>query len=259
MKTRSAGRRSNRRTRIVDTGEAHPHLTGAIDELLLRLAGGGAGDALHLYSREPPAVTYGYFEKAAGAVDLAYCRNEGIVPMRRLSGGSAIYTDRNQIVYAIATRDGLSGSPDAVYETVCGGIAQALESLGVDASYKKPNDVQYGGRKLSGSAMTRKYGGVLVHGTIIIDLDRVRMERALRLPDKHRERGAASHGGRVTSLAEVLGKAPPTDNVKRALVAGLCERMRAKPFYKPLSADEKVKALELVRTRYGTDKWNLRR
>jgi lipoate-protein ligase A len=259
MKTRSAGRRSNRLIRIVDTGEAHPHLTGAIDELLLRLAGEGAGDALHLYSREPPAVTYGYFEKAAEAVDLAYCRSEGIIPMRRLSGGSAIYTDRGQLIYAIATKDGLPGSPDRVYETVCGGIATALKSLGIDAAYKRPNDVQCSGRKLSGSAMTRKYGGTLVHGTVIVELDRAAMERALRQPQKHIERGVFGHGDGMTSLAEALGKAPPMERVEGALVASLCECMGSKPFCEPLSADEKKEALRLVETKYGTDGWNLRR
>jgi len=259
MRMRSARRRGKRPLRVVDTGEAHPHLTGAIDELLLRRAGDDAGGSLHLYSREPPAVTYGYFEKAVESVDLDYCRAEGIVPMRRLSGGSAIYTDRNQLVYAIATKDGLPGSPDDVYEIVCGGIVSALKSLGADATYKKPNDVQAGGRKLSGSAMTRKYGGVLVHGTVIVELDRERLERALRQPMKHSEKGIARHGDRLTSLAEVLGRAPPMEKVKGALVAGFCECLEAKPFKKPLSADERRTALDLVETKYGADRWNLRR
>ncbi|MEW5937015.1 MAG: biotin/lipoate A/B protein ligase family protein [Candidatus Thermoplasmatota archaeon] len=245
------------RLRIVTTGEVHPHLTAAIDEVLLRAAGGGKGAALHLYMRSPPAVSYGYFGRVRELLNLDYCIQEGIVPLRRLSGGGAIYTDEGQLIYALAAKDELPPEPQAVYEMVCGGLAEAIHALGTEAEFKPPNDVQIAGRKVSGSAIARRYGGRLIHGTVIMRLSRERVDRALKIPRKLLDRGVKSHSAYLTSLEDVVGPLE-IERVKEAVVKGLTAKLGAEPYHLPLSSEELAFAQRLMQERYSRDEWNMR-
>ncbi len=246
--------------RVIDTDLAHPFRTGALDEALLRSAARGAPDTLHVYRRDPSGVSLGYFGKAAEDVDLDYCGENGIALLRRLSGGSAIYTDRRQLVYAFATRDGLPTAPNRAYEKVCGALVRSFAHLGVEAEFKPINDVQFKGRKLSGSALTRRWGASLVHGTVLVEVDRDRMFRALRVDAaKVRAKNLPEPGARVTSLAEILGKAPAMDAVKASLVKGFEDAFGLEARNSKLTESENELVEKLVRDKYGTDGWNLRR
>jgi lipoate-protein ligase A len=247
--------------RVIDTDLAHPFRTGALDEALLRSRGRGeVPDTLHFYRRDPPGVSLGYFGRAGEEVDLAYCKECGIALLRRLSGGSAIYTDGRQLVYAFVSKDILPSGPNAAYGAVCGALVLAFKRLGVEAEFKPINDVQFRGRKLSGSALTRRWGAQLVHGTVLVEVDRERMFRALRVDAaKVRAKNLPEPGARVTSLAEILGKAPPMDAVKDALAGGFGERFGLKARQGRLTDFEGELTDRLVREKYGTDEWNLRR
>ncbi|MFH0816806.1 MAG: biotin/lipoate A/B protein ligase family protein [Methanobacteriota archaeon] len=249
------------RLRVIDTDLAHPFRTGALDEAILRTrARDETPDTLHFYRREPPGVSLGYFGKAGNEVDLDYCKGNGISLLRRLSGGSAIYTDRNQLVYAFASKGALPTSPNAAYAVVCGALVFAFERLGVEAEFKPVNDVQHIGKKLSGSALTRRWGAHLVHGTVLVAVDREKMFRALRVDaGKVRSKNLPEPGARVTSLAEILGKAPAMESVKAAVVAGFEEQFGMKAALGKLAPHEKELADRLVAEKYGTDEWNLKR
>jgi lipoate-protein ligase A len=247
--------------RVLDTDLAHPFKTGALDEAILRARSrDDVPDTLHFYRRDPPGVSLGYFGRAAAEVDLDYCRAKGIAVLRRLSGGSAIYTDRRQLVYAFASKGALSKAPNEAYAEVCGALVLAFERLGVRALFKPINDVQFEGRKISGSALTRRWSGQLVHGTVLVEVDRERMFRALKVDaDKVRLKNLPEPGARVTSLAEILGKAPSMETVKAAMVAGFEEKFGMRAKTGKLTPWEEELTEKLVEGKYGTDAWNLKR
>jgi len=247
--------------RIIDTDLAHPHRTGALDEALLRARSKGlAPDTLHFYRRDPPGVSLGYFGKARGEVDLGYCAKNGIALVRRLSGGSAIYTDKGCLGYALVSKGLLPSSPNDAYERACGALVLGFEKLGVDAAFKPVNDVQVGGRKLSGSALLRRWGAQLVHGTILLEVDRERMSGALRVPrEKLAEKGLETPGQRVTSLQEILGRVPALGKVKSAMAEGFEERFGLEAKRGELTEFERGLTDELLSQKYGTDEWNLKR
>jgi lipoate-protein ligase A len=247
--------------RVVDTDLAHPFDTGALDEALLRARSEDlVPDTLHLYRRDPPGVSLGYFGDAEAEVDLAYCRSQGIAVMRRLSGGSAIYTDRRQLVYAFVSKGSLPDGPNQAYAEACGALVIAFRSLGVEAEFKPVNDVQHKGRKLSGSALTRKWGAALIHGTVLVEVDRGAMFRALRVDaEKVRAKNLPEPGARVTSLAEILGTVPSMEHVKAALVKGFEVKFKLSAARRGLTRCESELAEWLAASKYATDGWNLRR
>jgi lipoate-protein ligase A len=204
-------------------------------------------------------VTLGYFQKAEENVDLDYCRENGIKVIRRLSGGGAIYTDQGQLVYGLIAQDLLPVAPAKCFEVVCGALVKALGSLGCVAVFSPVNDVLSKGKKLSGSAIVNRGRTKLVHGTVIVELDRVPMFRALKVSDeKLKKKGIQHPGERVTSIEEVLGRTVPIEKVKAAVAGSLGEALGLKIKAGKLTAKEKVRVDELVRTRYIIDAWNLK-
>ena len=241
--------------RLVDSGLVAPAESVALDEAILEAhSAGSAPDTLHFYVRSSPTVSVGYFQSVGEGLHIEACRRLGVSVVRRGSGGSSIYTDRGQLIYALVSRsDNLPATPDASFALVCGAIAKALSSLGLEARHRPVNDVEVGGRNVSGSAQLRRRGSVLVHGTIIVDTDMAAMDSVLR-----RHGAGPRPSERVTSLRSLLGAAPAMDDVKRLLRESFSSSLGAVFEEGALSEEERDRAARLVAERYSRDEWNLR-
>jgi lipoate-protein ligase A len=245
--------------RLIDTDLADPAYTAAVDEVLLGSAISDGTSTLHFYRRRPPGITLGYFLKASENADLIYCKKNDIKVIRRLSGGGAIYTDEGQLVYGLAVQDLLPVSPAKCFELVCGALVKALSKLGCECEFSPVNDVLSNGKKLSGSAIVNKGRTKLVHGTVIVELDRDKMFCALKVPkEKLRSKGLSNPGERVTSLTEVLGRAVPMENVKSVVASAIGDVVGLSVRKGHLTSQEIKKIDELVKTRYGADEWNFK-
>ena len=232
--------------RLVDSGVIAPARSAAVDEAILIARGGGAvPNTLHLYQRSRPTVSLGHFEKVADRVDLTAAERYGVALVRRMSGGSAIYSGPDQLTYAVAVGQGdVPESPQETFSLLCRGVICALDHLGLEASFKPVNDVLVRGRKISGSAQVRRHGAVLQHGTLLVRNDYERMFAVLRASKRTAEQ--------MTSLAEELADVPPMDVIKRAVVDGFSGALNAGIVEGELSGSERKSADELVRTRYGS-------
>lgn len=240
--------------RLIDSGPVPPPESVAIDEAVLDAhSRGSVPDTLHFYSRSSPTVSVGYFQRVAESVDPEACARLGVSVVRRGSGGSSIYTDRGQLIYALVLRsDELPATPEASFGLVCGAIARALSAFGLDARHRPVNDVEVGGRKVSGSAQLRRKGSVLVHGTVVVDTDMAVMDSVLRPARGPRP------SERVTTLAALLGRAPPMEDVKGALRESFSASLGAVFEEGSLTTGEKDHVERAVRERYSRVEWNLR-
>lgn len=247
---------SSRTWRLLDSGSVAPAESAAVDEALLdSLASGASPPTLHFYVRAVPTVSIGYFQKVGESVDLAACRRLGVSIVRRRSGGSSIYTDQGQLIFALVLPEAsLPTDREGSFRLVCGAVAVAVSSYGVDARYRPVNDVEVGGRKLSGSAQLRGRGCVLHHGTLIVDTDLARMDAVL---------GAGPSGRRpserVTTMASLLGRSPDMDDVKEKLATAFSGLFGAEFVPGPMNEGERHAVRKLVEERYSLDGWNLRR
>jgi lipoate-protein ligase A len=242
--------------RFVDLGIMDPALTAATDEAILTFRSAGyAGNTLSFYSRDRPTVSLGYFEKAAECIDLDLCQELDIQVVRRLSGGSAIFTDPGQIIYTVTIEaDLVPENPKESYPLICGGVVNALRSLGIEAEHKPLNDVVVNGRKISGSAQTRKRGVVLQHGTVIVDSDLRLMMRVIR-----QRPGKPRNVDGMTSMTKELGRKVDQGEVKMALVAGFEKVFEVKIKSGTLSCDELELAKRLSEEKYGKEVFTFQR
>lgn len=156
--------------RAVDLGQLDPDAALAHDEALGRNAG---RPATLLLWRTSPAVVIGRFQRADWEVDGPACAARGVGVWRRFTGGGAVYLDPGTLCIAIAAPPGHPwsqlGIPE-MYSPLLDGIVRACRLRGV-AARRDQRTVRVGDRKVTGIAAHRGRGGMLVHGTLLIDAD----------------------------------------------------------------------------------------
>lgn len=214
-------------------------------------------NTLHFYVRNCPCISIGFNValKESVAMDEVGRRNVRLV--RRFSGGSAVYTDQGQLIYAlIIDSDLLPGDIMQSYAKICGAIIRGLSLLGVAAVHKPMNDILVNGLKVSGSAQLRRGGIVLHHGTVMVDTDLDTLAAVIR-PTKAK-RSEPPLFKRVTCLREVLERVPDMSEVKRAISNGISETFGITLREEPLTSHEMSDIERLIREKYGRQEWTWR-
>jgi len=200
--------------RLIDSGVCTPNESLVLETTIFEARRlGFAPDTLHIYRRDRPTVSIGRFQSTEGCLDMNQVEQRDVTLIRRISGGSCIYTDENQLIYSVVmSTDKLPKSRKEIFPLICQGLLEALLKMGIKAEYKPINDVLVNGKKISGSAQSRKDGIVMQHGTLIMHLDRESMDAVLR-PVKER-----SYSG-LTALDEYISL-PEWTELKNILASG---------------------------------------
>lgn len=266
--------------RLLDTGARTGPENMAIDEAIALAHGRGeVPPTLRFYTWEPPAVSIGYFQRMAAEVDLDAVRAGGFGYVRRPTGGRAIF-HHLELTYSVAIREELlPGTVLETYRELSAGLLAGLRRLGAPvemaAGEKDPRafagaevnpacfdvpsayELVAGGRKLVGSAQTRRRGTILQHGSILLDLDYELLFSLLRVPD--REAAARHLRQRAVGLREVLGRPVAVAEAQAAVAAGFAGALGLTLTPGALTPAEEAEAARLVREKYGHDGWNLRK
>jgi len=287
LTTRTAGPRGRGRGEWRLIVEDEPRCAAenmAVDEAVARsVAAGSAPPTLRFYRWRPPAVSLGYFQDPAEAVDLEACRTEGVSVVRRLTGGRAVLHDREVTYSVVVPSDVLPDSVVESYRLLAEGLVTGLRALGYRAylaperpkragdpgpgvpgaaCFEVPSsyEILVGGRKVVGSAQVRRAGVVLQHGSIMLELDAARLARVLGLGPEGAERLRA----RAAGLAEFAasggrghGAGLGYEEVCRAVAEGLEAVLGVRFLRSGLGADEEALARRLAEEKYGQDAWNL--
>lgn len=240
---------------IVD-GAAPAATNMAIDEAILA----SGMPTLRLYTWRPSALSIGYFQGIHEEVDLEACRRHHVDVVRRISGGGAVYHDRQgEVTYSLVLPEAaLPRDVQQLCRRICTAIAVGLQHLGVDARFAPLNDVVVNGKKISGSAQTRRHGHVLQHGTVLLDVDAPLMFSLLRVSQtKTASKGIETASARVTSLRHLVGGVGRT-RIITALQRGFADAFDVTLQDGVLTDDEKER-LPGLREKYDSDEWNFQR
>jgi lipoyl(octanoyl) transferase len=256
----------------------------AMDQALAEAAASGdAPPTLRFYRWQPPAVSLGRHQPFTD-VDAEVVEQLGYEIVRRPTGGRAIlHTD--ELTYAVtaaADEPRVSGSLMDAYLRLSNALLAGLQRVGLTAD-KAAGDVRAGpnvsaacfevpsayeitaqGRKLIGSAQSRRAGYVLQHGSLPLVGDIGRLVDVLALPAEERARLRAELVARACTLAEALGVAeddPYLDfkHVAQAIIQGFSELLNLN--FKPASPTpaELRRTAELIREQYANREWISRR
>jgi len=231
-----------------------------IDEAILTYRClGKVPNTIRFYQFHPSAVTIGYFQSIYEEVDLDYCSKNGIDVVRRITGGGAVYHDENgEITYSVvAGVDDLPRDIVESYRYICNGLVKALEILGLKGEFKPLNDVVVNGRKISGSAQTRRREAILQHGTFMYSTDISKMANSLKIvPEKLKDKGVQTLEERVVTVSKALNRSVSRDEVLKALMEGFEKAFNAEFKVSGLSEGEWNLAAKLAREKYSSRDWN---
>ncbi|PIY60127.1 lipoate--protein ligase family protein [Candidatus Woesearchaeota archaeon CG_4_10_14_0_8_um_filter_47_5] len=277
--------------RLLPDQESTAAMNMALDEALLESVSAKKSlPTLRFYTWKPCAVSVGYFQSMDEEVNIPFCRKHNIDAVRRMTGGGAVFHDK-EITYSLIFREDenlVSKNILASYEKICSGIVVGLRQFGINARFAPLNDILVGTKKISGNAQTRRMGCVLQHGTILLDVDHERMFSALRIPDeKIKDKLIASAKERVSGIYAVLPRVlqspsssfssssssttisssspssfstfPSFESIRDALATGFSQVLCINLKRVPLLSGEKVRARQLAQAKYQSQEWNFKR
>lgn len=243
--------------RLLKTGYNTAFMNMAIDESILR---NKVMPTIRFYGWKPSAVSIGYFQSLKEEVDLDKCKEYNVDFIRRVTGGGAVFHDKELTYSFIAPEELVSKDILESYKGICNGIIKGLKALGINSGFAGLNDIVADGKKISGNAQTRKQGMVLQHGTILMELDVEKMFSLLKVPsEKIRDKLIENVKERVTSLKIILGKEIGFEELSNKIADGFREALNLELVEEELTEEELELAKELEREKYNTKEWNFKR
>jgi lipoate-protein ligase A len=233
--------------RILDTGLAPARWNASMTAALVQRHGDGKIPDTVRFHRYPRCVLIGNGQRLADAVDLRYCRRNGIEIARRVTGGGAVFVSPRMLAWDVvldrgAHMDGLAG----LTRQICEAIAVGLASLGASARFQPPNAITVDGLKISGTSGYADGRSAVLQGTVLIEDDATEMAATLDVPE-------ATLRQHVSCLAASLKSPPLLAELQSALVDNLAGALGRSPTHAEADAIESALASRLLRDEIGTE------
>lgn len=256
----------------------------ALDQAIaMACAAGESPSTLRFYRWQPPAVSLGRHQSVAD-IDQAAVAAHGYDIVRRTTGGRAIL-HIDEFTYSVAaavTEPRVTGGVMDAYLRLSNALVAGLQTLGVAAD-KAGSDVRTGpdvsaacfevpsayeitvqGRKLMGSAQSRRAKYVLQHGSLPLYGDITRLVDVLVLTAEERallHRQLADH---ACTLATALGVADDDpklrfEKVAQAMMQGFAATLNLSFQRGTPTAGELQSAAQLIREQYANAAWTTSR
>jgi lipoate-protein ligase A len=249
----------NRRFRVIDTGLRDGRENIAFDEALIEAHQQGIVPDTIRFMHFPPTVLIGRHQALSHEIQLDYCQSHGIGIVRRITGGGAIYLDPGQVGWELVFNRKTLGAAmlEDLARRVCMAVARGLGHLGIEAAFRPRNDIEVGGRKISGTGGFFDGDTMIYQGTVLVDMNPDIMVAALNVPQaKLQRRQLDSAAGRVVTVRELLGDATPgLEEIQQALLQGFAEELDIEPVPGEITEDEERLARQAYDDEIGTDEF----
>ena len=203
----------------------------AIDQAMLERAGRAGERRLRLYRWAPHCLSLGRHEQAVRRYDRSRIAERGLDVVRRPTGGRAVW-HAGELTYAVAMPAAETPGVRAPYLEIHRMLLEGFRRLGIDATMAPDcavpaldsgacftravgGEILVGGRKVVGSAQVREGGGLLQHGSILLQDDQTTVAMVTR--------GEAPPDGSAP-LERLLGAAVPAEALADAIAAAAAVR-----------------------------------
>lgn len=268
--------------RLIIDDKNNAYYNMAVDEAIMKThSQGDTPPTLRFYGWQPAALSLGYFQQAKKEVDFEKCQEEGIDPVRRLTGGRAILHDR-ELTYSIVIREDyklLADSIEKSYQQISSGLVAGLNQLGIPAELKAVErgkkapsghsaacfdapswyEVILKNKKLIGSAQRRRNKTILQHGSLPLEIDASKIFKILNYSSEAERKKARRIFSAKSISLQKAGFNFSLSELEAALSAGLAQSLKIEFKKGKLTAAEKELAQKLAQEKYNSKKWTYRR
>lgn len=199
-----------------------------------------------------PAVIVGLNQEVNTEVNIDYLNKNNIALVRRVTGGGAVYHDLGNLNYTIVGR---SEDLERDYPEYASILMKALQELGIPATLSGRNDILVDGKKVSGFAKRVCKNRLMVHGTLMYDVDLEVLPQALTpSASKLQSKGIASVRSRVANLREYLPEVADIQAFSQRL-EDILSRHYADAEYQ-LSSEDLASIQRLTDEKFAQWEWN---
>jgi lipoate-protein ligase A len=195
-----------------------PAINLALEEYCLNTLDPGSEYLLFYTNR--PSIIIGRHQNPFQEFNQDQARQKGIVALRRISGGGAVYHDLGNLNFSFIT-DFAEEKLD-YFKTLIEPILNTLRHLGVPAQLTGKNNIQVDGKKVSGTSQHTNMRRMLSHGTLLFDSELGVLQRLL---DSNltitKSRAVSSIKSKVTNISRHLRRPMGMDDFRAEMVDGI--------------------------------------
>ncbi|MCQ2789619.1 MAG: lipoate--protein ligase [bacterium] len=193
-------------------------------------------------------VVIGKHQNPYKECNLNYMEQNQIKVSRRITGGGAVYHDKNNINFSFVMSNDLY-DVKRQFEV----ILKALKKIGFSATLSGRNDMEIDGKKFSGNAFYKTKTSGLHHGTILVDTD-VDLIKNCLTPNKMKikKHSVSSVKSRVVNLKEIK-----SDISKDEIINSITEEFEKEYGVQTLLEDTVIdkSKVEEITQKYGSKEW----
>lgn len=194
-------------TFIYETSIVDPYYNLAVEDSLCRYVSSATvrGEklcGLFLWQSDK-VVVIGRNQNPAYECDMSVLKKNQVKLARRLTGGGAVYQDLGNLNYSFISSDDETAVEDHLEI-----VLRTLKRFGINANCSGRNDiVTLQNRKVSGTAQKRYKDAFLLHGTLLVDLDKEMAEQCLT-PNQFKlaSKSIRSVSARIVNISDIIGR-----------------------------------------------------
>jgi lipoate-protein ligase A len=236
---------------IDNKGITDPRINLAIEEYALKNL--DINETYLLFYINRPSIIIGKNQNTIEEINTEYVEKNGIIVVRRLSGGGAVYHDLGNLNFSFITKD--DGESFHNFRKFTEPVIAALQKLGVNAELSGRNDIEVEGRKISGNAQFSTKGRMFSHGTLLLNSEMDNVASALKVKkDKIESKGIKSVRGRVANIQEFLQEKITIEEFRSLLLKFIFGGEDIPEYV--LTDDDWEKINQLSKERYQNWDWN---
>ncbi len=238
---------------IDNKGITDPRINLAIEEYVLKNMDIEKDDYLLFYINQP-SIIIGKNQNTIEEINTDYVDENGIIVVRRLSGGGAVYHDLNNLNFSFLTKD--DGNSFMNYKKFTQPVVDALAKLGVNAELSGRNDIMAEGKKVSGNAQFSTKGRMFSHGTLLFKTDIDAVVNSLKVKqDKIESKGIKSVRSRVGNISDFLKEPMTVEQFRMEILKSIFGGEENIQYYE-LTEEDWTNIHKISEERYQKWEWN---
>jgi lipoyl(octanoyl) transferase len=175
--------------RFIASGACRGAENMSVDAGLLEKCAAERIPFLRTYAWSLATLSLGYFQKVSEVADEVFCREHNVDIVRRPTGGGAIL-HQHELTFSLVLPENhpaLAGTVAGSYVTLNAPLVGLLNQWQIPVSFRgrgkavkaancfagrADSDIVLNGKKVYGSAQRRTKGAVMMHGSLLLEIDR---------------------------------------------------------------------------------------
>ena len=210
-----------------------------------------------LFYINQPSIIIGNHQNPYQEFNFRLAEQKQILPLRRISGGGAVYHDRGNLNFSFIT--GFNEEMLDYFKRLLQPILDSLHRLGIPATLTEKNDILVEGRKISGNSQHTNMRRMLSHGTLLFDADLDMLQLVLQSKLLViQSRAVVSIPSKVTNISDHLSRPMDMEAFIAEIISGISDRFGELANYQ-LSTTDWDDVSRLAEEKYRSWDWNFGR